>query len=151
MRWTGRWAERQTRGGGGDARLDELHDDAERLLRMQEGLRPARIGLVATDDAESLGRRQRARRVQAGHDERDVMDARPQGRQKAMQESIITERLQDLQAAASCEAPLGPGVGARRPTVTRGGAPEDPFQYGRRVGQVGRGDGDVVEPDRARH
>jgi hypothetical protein len=116
---------------------------------MQEGLGPGRIGLVATDDAESLGRGQRARLVQARYAKRDVMDAGSAAGEEAMQEAIVPARLQDLQAGASRKAPLRPGVGARRPPLARGRAAEDSFQDGRRVGHAVRGDRDVVELDDA--
>src|SRR5262249_31178762 len=86
--------------------LGELDDDALRLARMQEGLLPLRIGVVVTDDRVAVSAGAIARRHEARHRERDVVNPRPALREEAVQEAVGAGGLEDLQIATALVAPV---------------------------------------------
>src|SRR5262249_3022856 len=90
------------------ARLGELDHDAERLLGVQERLRPLRIRVVVTDDPIAGGLRAAARLVEARNREGHVMDAGTPLGQEPVEEAIGAPR------------PAPPGPGAPRRTATGG-------------------------------
>src|SRR5215813_8639431 len=87
-------------------RLGELHDDSERLLRMEERLLPLRIGFVAADDVVAAGARSCARVRERRNAERHVVNAGATGLEKPSKESVATGRFEHLDASSALESPL---------------------------------------------
>src|SRR6266540_2431208 len=129
---------------GWSARLGELDDDAERLPGVEERLLPVRIGVVVADDVIALGPGARAGLTERRHPEGHVVDARTPVSKEAVEETVRAGGLEDLEPAASLEAPLPEAVHGRGSAVS-GDAAEQAGQHGRRVGHALGRDGDVVE------
>src|SRR5204862_3658685 len=121
-------------------------DDAERLLRMEERLLPARVGVVIAHDRVAVRLRAVAHLAQARDQERHVVDSAPALSEEAMEEPVGATWLQDLEAAAVLEAPLPERIRVRKPTVRRRSA-QVAHEERRSVGHPRNGDGDVVEAD----
>jgi hypothetical protein len=86
----------------------ELHDDTERLLRVEEQLLPVRRVVVVADDLVAEAADALRRHGDVRHLERDVMHARPACREEAVHEAAgLPERLDQLEALAVGERPLG--------------------------------------------
>ena len=88
----------------GRSRLGELHDDAERLLGMEERLPPLRIGVVTPHDAVTRLLGAGADVVQPRHLEGDVVNAGAPLGEKAVDEPIGAERLDELDGPAPLES-----------------------------------------------
>src|SRR3989442_8741423 len=91
--------------------LGELDDDAERLLGVKEGLLPVRVRVVVADDRVAVRLGPLAGLAQARHPEGHVVDERAVPGQEAVQEAILAQRLEDLEAPAAVDAPLTEAIG----------------------------------------
>jgi hypothetical protein len=116
---------------------------------MEERRLPVVVRVVVADDLAAAPAGALARLVEARHLERHVMDAGPTRREKAMDEPVGAERLDDFELAAvrvapGAEAKLG---AAARPAVRRAAEDADEKRHG--VGHAGQCERDVVERDRA--
>ena len=102
----------------GRARLHDLHHDAERLLGMQERLRPAGIGVVEARRCDSPCATARSHACcSVGTTKVTWWTPGPRAGEEAVQEAVVAERLENLQPAAARRSPSGPTC--RRRTARR--------------------------------
>ena len=113
---------------------------------MEERLHPARPRLVPADDLVAVGAGALARRLEARHLERHVMDARPSLGEEPVEEAVGAGRLEHLDPAAAVEAPAGEAEAAAAGRHL-GHAAQDADQHRWGVGELRESESDVVEPD----
>jgi hypothetical protein len=126
--------------------LGELHDDAERLLRVKEGFLPLRVCVVATHDVVARALGAGGDLVEARHPEGDVVDARAPLVEEAVEEAVVPHGLEDLDGPASFERPRTPAEDAGRLTIG-GNAAQRAHEHLGRISHPGQADCDVIEPD----
>ena len=125
--------------------LCHLHDDAQRLLRMEERFLPARVRIVEADDLVAVALGARARLVDVGDPERDMVHTRSMLGEKAVKKTVgHTTRLENLEAATTGETPL-PEVVEARHRAEHGFTAERADEERGDLGEAGNGDRDVIE------
>src|SRR5437867_6578404 len=129
------------------AGLGELHDDAERLARVQERFLPLRVGVVVADDRIAVGPGPIARLPEARDGEGHVMDPRAALGEEAMEKPVLARGLEHLEAPAALVAPVpeAEGVGLH---AEGGLAPELAHENCLSVDKARHRQGDVVEANR---
>src|SRR6266540_4397494 len=133
------------RAGRAGMSLGELDHDAQGFLRMEEGLLPGRVGIVAPHGGIALSAGTLARLIEARHLEGHVVNAGAALGQEAMEKAVAAEGLEDLDAAAAFEAPDGPDEGATGGPAVFGHAAQRALEKSRHLRDTRHGNRDVIE------
>jgi hypothetical protein len=126
--------------------LGELHDDAERLLRVKEGFLPLRVCVVAAHDVVARALGAGGDLVEARHLERDVVDARAALVEETVEEAVVSHGLEDLDGPTALERPRPKTEDVGRLTIG-GDAAQCAHEHLGRIHHPGHADCDVIEAD----